>query len=239
MNPKAVTLLALGLVLLSSLMPVAEGAESLRAETTNNITEWQERLNESGILVESRPFPGQKHQEFRATLTLTATPASVIALLQDNDACSRWLFRCEESRLLDLISNQERYFYQVTDLPFPAKSRDVIFHATLEYQDNGGIRVNVSSAPDHIEETGHVRIRHAIGYYLVEPVSDSSTRVTWQQYINPAGSLPGWLVNSMLTDLPFKSLQNMRQLVTEPPYAEARFSYDENGLPDGIVMGLQ
>ena len=184
----------------------------------------------------SRPYGNGKHQEFHATTIMEAAPASIIAVLQDNAVCPRWLYRCQESRLLEEVSNQERYFYQVTDLPFPARSRDAVFHAVLTWKENGNIRVALKAIPDYLEETRNVRIQESVGYYLVEPVDDTHTRVTWQQYINPAGSLPAWLVNSMLTDLPFESLKALKTLVGEAPYRSAVFSYDEAGLPSGIVL---
>ena len=92
-----------------------------------------------------------------------------------------------------------------------------------------------SSAPAEIPVTKHIRVRDALGSYLLEPVADNRTRVTWQMYVDPAGALPAWLVNSMLTDLPYRSLKNFRELVRQPPYSLAYFKYDDQGTPIEIL----
>lgn len=196
--------------------------------------EWESRLDKDGVVVESRRQEGAKYEEFRAYTLVESNVASALALLQDTTACTEWVFRCKESRILDEPSSIERTFYQVTTLPFPARSRDIIFDATVSYRDNGSVEVELVSNPGAMDETRHIRIQEAHGSYLFEPVSESQTRVTWQQYVDPAGSLPSWLVNSMLTDLPFNSLVAFRDLVMEPPYAGSRMIFNEDGLPIDI-----
>jgi len=193
--------------------------------------DWQTRLEKDGILVESRPAQGSRYEEFRASLVMNAEPAHVIALLQDNSACSDWLYRCTESRLLESVSKTERYFYQSTGLPFPARARDAVFHARVLYNSDRTISVNMQAAPDRLPETDKVRIREARGTYLLQPLGEGRLQLTWQQYIDPAGALPAWLVNRLLTDIPFRSLDALRDLVRQPPYAGAFFDYDGDGIP--------
>lgn len=196
---------------------------------------WHLRLDEDNIVVESRVPDDKDYQEFRATVEINAPVLSAIALLKDNDACSQWLFRCAESRLIEEISHSERLFYQRTKLPFPARDRDAIFHAVIEFDETGAATVMMTSQPEAEPETGYVRIEDAYGSYRLVPTSDTTSRVTWQQYVDPAGALPRWLVNSMLTDLPYRSLLVFRELVLEPPYRNARLIYDEAGSPVGIT----
>ncbi len=193
--------------------------------------DWQERKIEDGISVYSRPVVNSRYQEFKAVTEVPATVAEAMSLLNDNDACVHWLHRCEESRVLSQEGNTERYFYQVSGLPFPAKSRDMVFHATIEYRSDKSVLVKMTAVPDYLPDTKHVRIEKGSGTYILEPVSDSTTRVIWQQHVDPAGALPSWIVNSMLTDLPFKSLENFRELVIEPPYRGTVFTYNDEGKP--------
>lgn len=195
---------------------------------------WETRLDKDGVLVQSRLTPGVKYQEFRAEVEIDATVAQAIALLKDTSACPHWLFRCKESRVIQEISSMERTFYQVTSLPFPAKSRDSIFHAAITFEGRASVRVTMNSKPDEVPQTKHVRVREAFGTYILEPTGENKLRVTWQQYVDPGGALPAWLVNSMLTDLPFKSLQAFRELVQQPPYRNARLIYGPDGKPTGI-----
>ncbi len=196
--------------------------------------EWETRLEKNSVVVETRKLEGSNYEEFRAFTVVDVNVASALALLRDSDACTAWVFRCKESRTLEEPSAIERTFYQVTSLPFPAKSRDVIFHAEISYKPEGSVLVSMTARPDAIAETKHVRIQEAHGYYLLEPVSEDRTRITWQQYVDPAGALPSWLVNGMLTDLPHKSLTSFRELVSQAPYAGSNMVYDADGVPVDI-----
>jgi len=195
---------------------------------------WETRLDEDGILIQSRLTSGAKYEEFRAEVEIDATVAQAIALLIDISACTRWLFRCKEGHVIRETSATERIFYQVTSLPFPAKSRDSIFHAAITFEGLSTVRVTMNSIPDEIPQTKHVRIREGFGTYILEPIRENKLRVTWQLYVDPGGALPAWVVNSMLTDLPFKSLRAFRELVQQSPYRDARLVYGPDGIPTGI-----
>lgn len=221
------------LILLLTLITLPGRAESLEEEG------WLEQLNRDGVKVHTRPMADSKYQEFLASIEMEATTAQAIALLQDNSVCTQWLYRCMESRTIQQISKTERYFYQATKLPFPARARDAVFHAQVFYHPDKSIVVVMNSAPNEIPETSRVRIREAHGIYLLVPLEEGRIRVTWQQYVDPAGALPAWLVNSMMTDLPFKSLQAFRKLVREAPYRNATFGYDETGAPIEIMFEEQ
>ncbi len=93
----------------------------------------------------------------------------------------------------------------------------------------------MTARPELLPETRHVRLRDAWGTYLLEPTDSEKTKITWQQYVDPAGALPRWLVNSMLTDLPYRSLKAFRELVTRPPYSNAAWIVDDNGNRVGIT----
>lgn len=136
---------------------------------------------------------------------------------------------CQESRLLEQEDWSERYIYQVTDLPFPASTRDVIFRAVISQNASRDIRIELSSRPGFIPETRYVRIHESYGSYLLEKLEDNGIRLTWTMYVDPAGSLPAFLVNRLLTDTPFESLRNFRELVKRDKYQVLTFEYDEHG----------
>ncbi len=200
-----------------------------------DVGEWALKKSEDGIEVFTRPSENSAYKEFKAITEIAMPVASVMAVLQDTDACPRWLHRCVESRVITQISTVERTFYQVSKLPFPARSRDAIFHASVTMDNNGLVIVSMDTLPDELPPTDHVRIREAYGTYHLEPIADATTRVTWVQMVNPAGALPAWMVNQLLTDMPYKSLKNLRDLATEPPYRQARFTRDDHGAPTGLI----
>ena len=91
---------------------------------------WYESVkDEVTILV--RDVPDSRYQEFRAIVDLEATPAAAVALLQDNTACPKWIHRCASRKLLR--QQCERFFHQVTTLPFPLK-RETLFSGAVYFK---------------------------------------------------------------------------------------------------------
>ena len=197
---------------------------------------WQEQMVKDGITIEVRKVQGAKYREFRAVIELQAKAAHAVALLQDNAACAKWVLQCVSSEIIEVVNNTERYFHQITSLPFPARSRDAVFHGTIHFDADQRITIRLTSAHDRLPARRHVRITKAHGSYHIEPNDTDTIRLTWQFYIDPAGALPAFLVNSMVTDLPFHSLSAFRELVKQPPYKTATFIYDEYGAPVKISL---
>jgi hypothetical protein len=71
----------------------------------------------------------------------------------------------------------------------------------------------------------------------LQQLDEDRLRLTWTQYIDPAGSLPAFMVNALLTDVPFNSLKKFREVVKKEKYRNARFIFDESGTPIDLTYG--
>ena len=87
---------------------------------------------------------------------------------------------------------------------------------------------------DRQESSSKVRVEHSDTLYELYQQEDGRTHMTWIQHTEPNGALPGWLVNSLAIDLPFKSLQNLESLATLPQYQNHRLIFDESGQLIGV-----
>jgi hypothetical protein len=200
-------------------------------------SDWILRKDKVGIQVYSRKIEGFAYREFRGIVELESTLAASLALFNDADACVDWLYRCESASVLQRTGISQRHVYQVSDLPFPAATRDVIVKVELQEYKANSIRVVLQSAPDFIEATSFVRIRDFYGTYLLQQLDEHHLRLTWTQYIDPEGRLPAFMVNALLTDVPFNSLRKFSEIVKKEKYRHARFVFDENNSPIDLIYG--
>lgn len=196
---------------------------------------WRLDRDDEGIKVYTRDVEDSRYRAFRGVVDLETSLPGAVGLLDNTAACEQWLHLCQESRLLEEVDWSERFIYQVSDLPFPASTRDAIFRASIAQQPNGDIHIDLASRPDFIPETRYVRIHDSHGQYLLQKLDDDTTRLTWTMYIDPAGSLPAFLVNRLLTDIPFQSLRNFRELVKQEKYQVLKFRYDDHGQAVDLV----
>jgi len=208
-------------------------AAPLAAQNTQ--ADWGEPIKDSeGIRVFARPVSGSAFKAFRAEVELTASLDSVLALMDDFPACTRWVHQCKEGRLLEETGFNDKTFYQATNMPFPVKDRDYILRAQLfMHDDKQGVNLTLSARPQAIPETVDIRLQEISGHYdFRKDVNQEGIQIThlvWEQHIDPAGKIPTWLVNALLVDIPFNSLRDFRALVSEEPYKSARLSYDDSG----------
>ncbi len=82
---------------------------------------------------------------------------------------------------------------------------------------------------DMQKKSKHIRVTESTGTYLIKEIGEGKVRITWQQHTDPAGKMPQWLVNTLLTELPFNTLKGLRGRVVLPKYRDAKLKYNDSG----------
>ncbi len=196
--------------------------------------QWELVKEEDGIKVFLKTVPSSKIKEFKGVTNINSSLDSILAVLYDADACPKWVHNCEEATRLTDIGFYEAYIYQVIDFPFPAKDRDLVLHTVMTQEpESKDVTIRLNSAPEYIPSTKNVRIIRSTGYYFLKPLPDGTVEVTWQHYTDPGGRVPTWIVNSLLVDTPFETLKNLKKIVHEQKYQNAKLRYSSEGIADG------
>ncbi len=79
-----------------------------------------------------------------------------------------------------------------------------------------------------------VRVDRSNTLYRFTPNGDQ-TRMVWVQHTEPNGSLPGWLVNNLVVDIPVKSMQALEAVAREEKYQGYRIEWAEDGNIKAVV----
>jgi hypothetical protein len=196
--------------------------------------QWELVKDEDGIKVFLKTVAGSKIKAFKAVTRINSSLDSILAVLYDTDACPKWVHNCRQGTTLRNLGFYEAYIYQVINFPFPVKDRDLILHTEMTQDpETKDVTINLHSVPDYIADTKNLRIKKSTGYYFLEPSSDGTVEVTWQLYTDPGGGVPKWIVNSLLVDTPFKTFENLKKIVYEKKYQNAKLEYSSEGIADG------
>ena len=190
--------------------------------------EWELRREREGIQVYTRDVSDSPYDEVLSrTLVEGVTLSSMVALIQDAEACSNWADRCADSYVQELLSETEAYVYTHNDLPFPVRDRDVVSHV-LWRQDAGSLEVvmeSVAVAGILPESDGKLRLTEAMTTWRFRPLPDGAIEVTNRAHINPGSRLPGWITNMLLVDTPFETIRAFVAELENPKYRDARFDF--------------
>jgi len=199
-------------------------------------TDWQLAKEEDGIIVHTRVVDYSPVKQFRAVTKISASLASVLAVMLDSEACPEWMYRCQEAKVVKRNRFGDSYVYRKINLPWPVADRDIVMHkAMTQDPETKAVTIKNVSAPDFVPRTKHVRIEVSESLYLLEPKQDGTVKLTWTQISDPAGALPKTLVNTMIVTSPLTTLKNLRAMVKKNKYKNAKLSYDDQGVLTGFA----
>lgn len=183
-------------------------------------TAWQLDKDEDGIKVYVQERQDSAVKSFKGEVTISARLTSVVSALEDTNAYPQFLHNCKKAKNLKIISHSESYKYIVTDMPWPVEDRDMIVHSVMsQNKASKVVTIKLNAASKQIaHKKGLVRIKNMVGSWSLIPDAKGQIKVTYEMNIDPGGSLPKWLVNSLVVDIPFHTLRKLRNQLKKPSY---------------------
>ena len=170
--------------------------------------DWEHVTTDEGVTVSRKYVDGRDLPIFRGIKTYKASIYDVLSVLDNVGLRTKWVHRCEESKLIKRLSDFSRVIYNRTDAPWPVNDRDVVVQ-TLAVVDTvrKTVRITFKNVPGYMpEQDGAVRISRLIGFYYLEMLGKDKTRVTYQIDTDPGGWLPNWVIRMASEKIPLNTL---------------------------------
>lgn len=188
---------------------------------------WQLAKVQDGIKVFLKNAEGSGIKMMHVECDVEARQEAVLALLLDIPASDKWIPQTKIIRYLRRPSVMECYYYSELRLPWPASNRDYVVHIKASQQPaTKMIVIDANVVGGEVpEKEGIVRVHHSTVKWLLYPTQNGHTRLIYELFTDPGGSLPGPVVNYFAKQAVIDSVKKMRELVKQPPYRDA-------GLPD-------
>ncbi len=186
---------------------------------------WEFKKETQGVKIYQRT--GSSGQEIKLVTTFSHRLSALVALFNNVGDYPRWGYKVQQSRLLKRVSDNEFYYYQQFDFPWPLTDRDVVMHSRIN-QDPATRTVTLFSeaSPDYMPETpGLVRVRKASVRWTLVPLSPSLVQAEYWLNSDPGGILPDWTVNLAADTGPVQTVQNIKKLLEEEQYRSARIPF--------------
>lgn len=195
-----------------------------------NAEGWSLRKETDSIKVFTIDQPDSSFQAFKAVALLDAPIENVMAVMINPKSCVEWVHNCSESYAFGEGNFHDRYAYSVNDMPWPVTDRDYVLRIRTRTEAKGdAIVMDLNAVPDRRDETdGHIRVDQSDTLYRFTAEGDK-TRMVWVQHTDPNGSIPGWLVNSLLVDIPIKSMEQLEKVAQKERYTNHKLLFNANG----------
>jgi len=187
-------------------------------------SEWQPEIKKNGIDAYSRVVEGTSILEIRAIAVVDARMEVIAEVLRDIPANVEWRPKCVECRLLENHSRNSMTTYTRIDLPWPVSDRDVVIKADTSINLNTGRVVVSLGSVDHHKApppNGNVRITDFFSQYYLEYINREQTGIIFTTRVNPAGSIPTFLVNMFNKRFAYEEMLGLLQMVKKKKYIEA------------------
>lgn len=190
--------------------------------------DWKLKKDKKAIQVYTTKVKGSAYAAVKVEAVVSGLRlASLVALIEDADACSDWADQCAESYVHQRVSDTEAYVYTHNDMPFPVKDRDVLAHLTWTQSPDSLVVVMKSNATTGIlaEKKGRKRLAEASAQWRFVPLDFGQVRITNIVHINPGSNLPGWVTNMLLVETPHSTMQSFVDAAQKPKYRDAVVSF--------------
>lgn len=158
------------------------------------------------------------------TMTIPGTIAEVSLVLEDIPRRREWVNNLDQSVLLERASDYDQIEYLRVDVPWPVSDRSAVIRALITVSDD--LREATITAksvehpvPDSLPELVRAHV-HESTFHMTQ-VGDHVEVVSYV-FIDPAGSIPTWIVNFFSRRVARATLVGLRRQVARKLYAAAQ-----------------
>jgi START domain len=174
---------------------------------------WNLMKEKAGIKVYTKTESGSEYKAFKAEMEVNCKIENIVEVLKNMNHQNNWVVNCKEVKLLK-TENNDQYYYIETSLPWPFVNRDMVYHFQYVEINSEQVRVIVTGIPEYMQpREGIVRMVKTNGYWLLTLIDEYKTAVTYQMHVEPGGSIPAWLANPFIVNVPFSTFKELRNIV--------------------------
>ncbi|MBW1298894.1 hypothetical protein [Aquimarina litoralis] len=170
---------------------------------------WDLVKNKDQIKIWVRDVADSPFKEYKATTIIDTALDNVLDELLTAPA---YMNNCQEgiSHLIKVTNKKEYLFYVRNEFPWPIKNRDVVSKINVQEISKNIIKLNIDAAPKQLPILKNtLRVQELSGFWLLENQGDH-VKITQQLYINPEGTLPPFITNTLLISGPFRTFTELR-----------------------------
>ncbi|MEZ9632434.1 START domain-containing protein [Vibrio cyclitrophicus] len=193
--------------------------------------EWKLVRNKQGIEVYNRKIEGNDFKEFRAEADIKANLTSIIALFTDTSVGTQWVENIDKMEEIDHFSEVHTVTKTYTKAPWPVSDREAIVENFIEQDpDTLTVMITQHGRPNYQpnDDKRIVRVAHLESRWVLTPLNNNTTHISYQVLSDPGGSIPSWLINMVAVSQPYKTLRGLSEMLDSHAYADRTLDYIKN-----------
>lgn len=208
--------------MVAGLLMTAVAAGPMRAGSLPDVSArspWivQERNDDpdNGYVLYRRELPGSDFTAFRLEATLDA-PASLVADAARKNVADPAAGPRNMTKTILRDDGDVTVVYSYIDMPL-VSDRDVTTRAVRSFDPDSGVYRVEWNATDEgpAPREGVVRLEKSSGSWVFTPLPDGRTHAAYESHAEIGGSIPAWLLNSLMNDTVVDGIVHLRARVEQ------------------------
>ena len=174
---------------------------------------WDFIKEKEGIKIYTRKAAGSSLKSFKGVTDIHASVDKVFNLIGNVKNLDWWDKNLREIKVLYYEKEKRSQYYLVYNSPWPVTDRDLCVDATITTDPVTGTRTIYSVPLLNVvpENPAYVRIKDYWQSWALEPIGKDVVHVVLEGYVDPAGSVPDWISNMVITDTPLKIIRGIKE----------------------------
>jgi len=173
---------------------------------------WEFIKEKDGIKIYTRPETNSSLKSFKGVMDISSTMEKICSMIGNPNNREWWDKNLSQVKVLSIEKN--RYsFYMVIDLPWPITDRDLCVETRVSADSVTGIRTVYAQQLLNVvaENPDLVRIKKYWQKWTIKPMNNNIIHLELEGFADPAGSIPAWLYNMVITDTPLKIMREVQK----------------------------
>jgi hypothetical protein len=175
---------------------------------------WEQALSKDGITIWTRKISWSDYKEFKGETIINSNLENILSVFDDLSTYKDWVYNCISSEQIKRESLFRGTRYIAIKAPWPVKDRDVVFEYTVSQNKTTKVlTIKMIAIKGVVPDRGRVRMTFMIGSYEFTPIAKNKTKVVYLSHNDPAGSVPTAIINKTITDTPYYTLFNLKNVI--------------------------
>lgn len=175
--------------------------------------QWKLRKEANGIKVFIKNEESTSLNSFKAVTKVKAPIEKVLKVIIDAPQFEQDNIESAITYKVRRIDSTHHLYYFKNKLPWPIRNRDNVSIVEIEKVSDTIIKCNISAFDESIpKEKNTIRVSNLKGFWLLEE-KDGYTLVSQELFIDPGGSIPAFIVNSLLHKGPYNTFLALKREV--------------------------
>lgn len=177
--------------------------------------DWKLRKASEDIRVYTRQLDSTSFNEYKAVMQANTSPERALRVICDGDRLWEWNHKTSDSEQVAVYNDSTFVIWMLNDLPWPLRDRENLSLIKVKATGDDEYMIDISPADNTIRKTPDdvIRTTRFKGHWSIRPLGNGKTEIIQQLYGDPNGSIPAWILNSVITNVPFHSFENLKVIL--------------------------